>query len=349
MQGHTCPKSFVRKPSGAVKITAKLGGPLVPTSHPKLSSRNTHRGSAKLPRHHTRHTCDNHTALKSSRRTAPGNPPFCVLNSDEINAAGNAQPGLPRGQIALNTQELISKTLPLVTERSVVSAGVKFSSALVILDGRDDYLEDMTHWASALPQRLPGLEVKLQNILQPEPGIIVVRWKAHWRMQLLRKLLRKQHANLHQSAGGSRNNQIEGPITAEASAEEKDTVRYYCVYGSSRLLLDDDGCLCQHLDTFDFEPEGEPQERAWALFDYCMALRPQRCSTALWTFRVLKLFILESLKDGAIGDEIGVMSEEEREDFSTQLILFNIALAASLAGFAAYIIICADLLIKSFF
>jgi len=145
----------------------------------------------------------------------------------------------------------------------------------------------------------------------------------------------------------------------------------YVVWGSTQIVRDSDGLVCEHLDTIDFDPEGptnvrhtpircskrvgrQParadmyaragthprrlvsQDRAWALFDFCLARRSPDASPLGWGWMVLKLFLYQSLRDGEVGEELAVLNDDEREEaltwmYGQQAVLAFVAAAATAA------------------
>mmetsp|Transcript_40046 Transcript_40046/g.76571 ORF Transcript_40046/g.76571 Transcript_40046/m.76571 type:complete len:306 (-) Transcript_40046:926-1843(-) len=220
--------------------------------------------------------------------------------------------------------------LPLVTCQKAVANRVRYQSQLHEMGGQDQYLATMNHWSTSLPRRLPGLEFVTLNALCTEPGVLVMRWRAQWTAPPFWRALRDVHGAWHNVLYGA-------PRNDEPQDDERNS---YVVYGSSQLSTDEDGRVRVHSDTIDFEPEGDPNDRAWALFDFCMAQRVQEVSPVVWGWMVFKLFIYESLKDvDDVGDELKAMSVEERDVSLTQAILLQVLVTAVAAAVTAFLII----------
>jgi len=278
-------------------------------------------------------------ALRSDRpgKTSRIKQRCYVSNTDNDVSPNHDQGADLREDDAVSSNSITKKSLPqdcmpLVLSRDMVAENVRYSSSLYNVVGREAYVAAMEHWHEVLPERLPGLQSRVVTGLQVEPGVLVVRWQSQWPAPTLWSGVRDVHQAYHKLADGQE--------AEKREEEEKAPVAQYVVFGSSRILTDENGLVFSHQDTIDFEPEGPQEAREWALFDYCMARCGPGENSALWGWMVLKLFIYETLKgDETFGEELKTMSAEERDTAITQTIFVNILVTALAAGLAALVLV----------
>ncbi|CAE7628177.1 unnamed protein product, partial [Symbiodinium pilosum] len=74
-------------------------------------------------------------------------------------------------------EELLAKSLPFLTDASLIADDISYDGLLATCQGRESYLSAMKDWQQLVPERLEDFEVLNREAWQLNPGVVTARWR----------------------------------------------------------------------------------------------------------------------------------------------------------------------------